>query len=106
MFKGVKMDDKSVLILQIMTHIVPECYYERMLGEKCKGIDEAETYHDFLAWNKSCLQEQSYDDLKWVWGLCQRLNKIGMMDMECCGIWGADTIFYDQKKNLVIIHPR
>ena len=102
------MTDNSVIIINIMIHVVPNCYYERMLGEKCNGIVDAETYDDFLAWNKSCLQEQSDDDVKWVWGLCQRLNdkKIEMMEMECCGIWEADIIFYDQNKNLVIIHPR
>lgn len=102
------MADKSVLILRIMTHVVEECYYERMVGEECKGIELAESYNDFFAWNKSCLEELSFEDVVWVWGLCQRLNneKIGTMDMEDCGIWEADSIFYDQKKNLVIVHPR
>ena len=102
------MADKSVLILRIMTHVVPDCYYERMIGQKCKAIDEGETYSDFLAWNKSCLEELSFEDVNWVWGLCKRLNKgeIGMMDMECCGVWKADSIFYDTYKNLVIVHPR
>jgi len=102
------MADKSILILRIMSHIVPECYYERMIGEECRGIDIAENYREFLAWNKSCLEELSLEDTKWVWGLCDRMNKnyIGMMDMECCGIWEADTIFYDLNKRLVIVHPR
>ena len=102
------MTDKSVLILRIMTHVVPECYYERMLGQECKAIDEGETYHDFLAWNKSCLEELSHDDVMWTWGLCRRLNNnnIGTMDMEDCGIWEADAIFYDLNKKLVIVHPR
>ena len=91
-----------------MSHIVPECYYERMLDQECKGIYQEETYHSFLAWNKSCLEELPFEDVNWVWGLCRRLNKaeIGMMDMECCGIWEADTIFYDRNKRLVIVHPR
>jgi len=91
-----------------MSHIVPECYYERMLGEECRGIDKAENYREFLTWNRSCLEELSLEDIKWVWGLCDRMNKnyIGMMDMECCGIWEADTIFYDANKRLVIVHPR
>lgn len=102
------MADKDVLLLRIMTHVVPDCYYERMLGQECKGIEWAETYSDFLEWNKSCLEELSLEDVKWVWGLCQRLNnnKIGMMDMECCGVWEADAIYYDLNKNLVIVHPR
>ena len=102
------MADKSVLILRILTHVVEECYYERMLGENCKGIDVATTYNYFFLWNKKCLEELSYEDVNWVWGLCNRLNlkKIGMMDMEDCGIWKADTIFYDLNKHLVIVHPR
>lgn len=102
------MADRDVLVRRILTHIVPECYYERMLGQECKGIDEGENYNDFLAWNNSCVEALTLEDLKWVWGLCQRLNnnKIGMMDMEDCGIWKADAIYYDTDKNLVIVHPR
>jgi hypothetical protein len=38
MLKGVKMDDNSDIIFHIMTHVVPDCYYERMLGgEKYRG---------------------------------------------------------------------
>ena len=102
------MADKNVLTLRILTHIVEECYYERMLGEECKGIDPSMNYNDFFLYNKKCLEELSFDDVNWVWGLCQRLNnnKIGMMDMEDCGIWEADSIFYDQNKNIVVVHPR
>ena len=102
------MADKSVLILRILTHVVEECYYERMVSEECKGIDAATRYNDFFLWNKKCLEELSYEDVNWVWGLCNRLNlkKIGMMDMEDCGIWKADTIFYNLNKELVIVHPR
>lgn len=102
------MADKSVLILRILTHVVEECYYERMLGEECKGIDHSMNYNDFFLYNKNCLEELSYDDVKWVWGLCQRLNRdtIGMMDMEYCSIWKADSIFYDLDKNIVVVHPR
>lgn len=100
--------DKNILILRIMTHIVEACYYERMVGESCRGIDLSMSYDDFFLYNKACLEELSYEDLNWVWGLCKRLNRrqIGMMDMEDCGIWEADAIFYDLNKNLCIVHPR
>jgi hypothetical protein len=100
--------EKDVLILRILTHVVPECYHERMVDHKCKGIDLAMSYNDFFLYNKTCLEDLSLDDVNWVWGLCKRLNrnKIGTMDMEDCGIWNADTIFYDQEKKLVIVHPR
>ena len=102
------MADKDVLVLRILTHVVPECYYERMLGEECRQIDSAMSYNDFFMYNKACLDELSYEDLSWVWGLCKHLNnkKIGMMDMENCCIWKADTIFYDINRELVIVHPR
>lgn len=106
MFQG--MADKSVLILRILTHIVENFYYERMISESCKGIDHSASYDEFFTWNKKCLEELSFEDVSWVWGLCNRLNskKIGMMDMECCGIWKADCIFYDLNKNIVVVHPR
>jgi hypothetical protein len=102
------MADKSVLILRILRHVVEECYYERMLGEECKGIDPSMNYNDFFLYNKNCLEELLHDDVKWVWGLCQRLNRdtIGMMDMEYCSIWKANSIFYDLDKNIVVVHPR
>jgi hypothetical protein len=100
------MADKDVLVLRILTHVVPECYYERMLGEECKRIDSTMSYNDFFLYNKDCLDRLSYEDLSWVWGLCKRLQMIGMMDMECCGIWKADTFFYDINRELVIVHPR
>jgi hypothetical protein len=57
------MADKDVLVLRILTHVVPECYYERMLDEKCKQIDSAMSYNDFFLYNKTCLDQLSYEDL-------------------------------------------
>jgi hypothetical protein len=77
-----------------------------MLGQDCKSIDPSLSYDEFLAWNKKCIDELSSEDLSWLWGFSNRLNKIGMMDMEDCGVWKADSFYYDADKQLVIVHPR
>ena len=103
------MTDKDVLVHRILANVVPECYYERMLGERSDGIDSAMSYNEFFLYNKGCLEDLSHEDLSWVSGLCNRLNRgncIGMMDMEDCGIWNADSIFYDLDRKLVLVHPR
>lgn len=87
-------------------HVVEECYYERMLGQDCKSIDPSLSYDEFLAWNKKCIEELSSEDLSWLWRFSNRLPRIGMMDMEDCGVWKADSFYYDTAKQLVIVHPR
>lgn len=98
--------EKDALVLRIMSHVVPECYYGRMEYLKCDGIKEDLSYNDFLLHNKACLDELSLDDVTWIWGLCKRLKNLGMMDMECCGIWEGDSFFYNLDKELVLVHPR
>lgn len=96
----------DILVVRILKHVVEECYYERMLGQGCKDIDKSMSYNQFLAWNKKCIEELSYEDLNWTWGLCNRLPTIGTMDMEECDVWKADSFYYDTAKQLVIVHPR
>ena len=99
---------KDIQVVRILKHVVEECYYERMLGMNCECVDQAMSYEAFLAWNKKCIEELSPKDLEWLWGLCTRLNSrtVGMMDMEDCGTWRADSFYYDQNKDIVIVHPR
>ena len=96
------------LVLKCLNYLVHECEYERMLGEECDKIDISLSYNDFILYNKSCLEKLSPERLNWVWSLCKELDneKIGMMDLECCGVWKATCFFYDLYKNLVIVHPR
>ena len=102
--------DVNVMVIRIMSYIVAECEYERMIDQSCRGIDTSMSYDNFFLWNKACLEELSYEDLSWVWGLCKRLRLnreiILMMDLEDCGLWTASSIFYDTNKKLVIVHPR
>ena len=99
----------SSIIEDIMAYCVNADGYGRMFDFKCRGINtRVEDYEGFRAWNLKCLEEMSYEDKVWVWGLCKRLgsSSVGMMDMEDCGIWTADQFFFDKNKKLCIVHPR
>lgn len=98
----------DILIIRILNNLIAECEYERMLSQMCLAIDPSLSYNDFLAYNKKCLEELFPEDLEWMRCLCKRLNngRIGMMDLEDCGIWEGHCFFYDLDKNLVIVHPR
>ena len=97
------------LIENIMSFCVDDDSYERMFDFKSKGIDtQVENYEEFYNWNKKCVEEMAYEDKLWLNGLCMRLknSKLGMMDLEDCGIWTADQFFFDKNKKLCIVHPR
>ena len=102
------MADKNVLIQRIMMHMVEEHDYERMIVHDCDSIDISMSYNKFILYNKACLNELSYDDVRWIWGLCKRLKHevIGLMDLESCAVFEASYIFYDNNKNIVIVNPR
>jgi hypothetical protein len=97
------------IIESIMSYIVCEESFGRMYDFKCKGIEGfADDYGAFYNWNKTCLEEMSDSTRTWVWGLCNCLkdSNLGMMDLEDCGIWTADQLFFDKNKKLCIVHPR
>lgn len=102
------MADKNVLIQRIMMHMVEEYDYNRMIVHECNGIDESMSYDNFISYNKKCLNDLSYDDVRWIWSLCKRLKHdiIGLMDLDSCAIFKASYIFYDNNKNLVIVNPQ
>ena len=94
---------------KILKNFIPSKYdYDRMIAEGCKGINQKESYNDFLEWNSKCIIECSDDDYNFIEKLCSRIgiNKISQMDMECCTIWDSSGIFFNKQKNIVIYHPR
>ena len=97
---------RTDMMYDIVGYIVPECYYERMIHEECSGIDSSYTYNDFIIYNYNCLSELSDDDIKWMWDLCRRINSTGLMDMESCAIFQADSFFFDTQKKIIIVNPR
>jgi hypothetical protein len=91
-----------------LTHLVDSDSFERMQDLKCSGLNNFVSYDDFVIWNKQCIMELPFDDHIWIFGLCNKLkaSKIGMMNMEDCGVWTAYAFFYDKEKKLCIVHPR
>jgi len=91
-----------------MVYCVDKLSFERMQDIESKGIDEFKDYEEFINWNEKCLEEMSYEDQIWVWGLCKRLmdSMVNIMDMEDCGIWTADQFYFLKNKKICIVHPR
>jgi hypothetical protein len=92
---------------EIMTYIIHEREYERMLDLECSGIDTLETYEKFVSWNKACVDELNAEDVAWVLGLCKRIQQgVGLMDLESCATFSAHAIFFDKNKRICIVNPR
>jgi len=82
--------------------------YDRMVNNDCSGIKTILSYDQFLDWNIKCIKESSDEDKVFFKALCNKIiNKnIGQMDLEDCGVWVSDSLFFDLKKNIIIVHPR
>jgi hypothetical protein len=94
---------------ELLQKFIPNKYdYDRMDGYNCDGIEEGESYDDFLEWNIKCIIECSEDDYNFIAKLCSKISskQIGQMDMESCVVWESDGIFFNKQKNIVIYHPR
>ena len=89
----------------IISQIIAECEFER-LQDMNRDIPKDITYIDFCNWNKECLMHLSQEELEWVEGLCKRIPKINLVDLECCGEWQAGGIYFNMQEELCIYHPR
>ena len=95
-------------IQMIMSLIVDSHSYDRMQSSDCTGVDDTLSYAAFLEWNNKCIRELSDEDLNWLVGLTNYINKdkIRLMDLESCALFSACAIYFDQKKRLCIVNPR
>lgn len=82
--------------------------YDRMVNNDCSGIKTRLSHGQFLDWNIRCIKELSDEDKVFFKILCNKIinQKIGQMDLEDCGVWESYSLFFDLKKNIVIVHPR
>jgi hypothetical protein len=92
-------------IENIMTFMVNAADYARM-QEMNDETDVDMSFEQFLEWNMNCLRKLSEDELKWVHGLCERIHRIKVVDLESCGEWKADGLYFNMKEELCIFHPR
>jgi hypothetical protein len=82
--------------------------YDRMVNNDCRGIKTKLSYDQFLEWNIKCIKESSDEDKLLFKALCNKIinKKIGQMDLEDCTVWVSDSLFFNRKKNIVLVHPR
>jgi uridine phosphorylase len=92
----------------IMSYVISEGNFERRQWYNGVDDDESESYEEFLAWNRTCVDAMDKDEIDWLLGLCARLKKetVINMDMECCAAFTANKFYFDQDKKLVIVNPR
>jgi hypothetical protein len=96
------------LVAALMSVIIDEDDYERMVGYESSAIDNTKSYAEFVEWNKSCVKTQSDTD-KFLFVLMAKRVKSGlieMVDMETTNPWNASNLFFDTTKHFVFVHPR
>ena len=96
------------LVAALMSVIIDEDDYERMVGYESSAIDNTKSYGEFVEWNKSCVKTQSDTD-KFLFVLMAKRVKSGlieMVDMETTNPWNASNLFFDTTKHFVFVHPR
>jgi hypothetical protein len=79
-----------------------------MVSYECNGIDTSKPYAAFVARQKAVAAALSPEDAAFVKSLVDRIkaNKISNMDLESCSVFGADYLFFDKNRNLVLANPR
>ena len=98
----------SAIISEIMAYLPNQQDFQRMTEFRCKNVDSIQSYQDFLSWNQRCINDLSQDERNWVLGLCQKMHKfmISQMDLESCAVFDVYMSYYCQNKNLCIVNPR
>ena len=66
------------------------------------------SYDKFVEWNQKCLDEMYEDDMEHLEWLCEWIAKgnVRNMDMESCGEFHTDGIYFNEDKKLVIYNGR
>jgi hypothetical protein len=92
----------------LMSVIVDEYDYQRMVDYKSNAIDVQKSYDEFLTFNKACLKAKSDDDkIRFLFMVKRTLSKKMMvMDMENAYAVRVTNFFFDLKKNHVHVTPR
>ena len=92
----------------ILAHILKDCEFYRMQHYEPDNILGINDYAAFLAWNALCISELSNEDVAGLEQVCKLIKNetLKMMDMEECREWHASGIYFNSKKELVIVHPR
>jgi hypothetical protein len=82
--------------------------FYRMVEEECRAVVSFQTYTEFVMWNIECLRVSSEEELKFFRFLSNKImrGEFLQMDFEDCNVWKTSNLFFDMKRNLVVVHPR
>jgi len=80
--------------------------WERKITEDYENFSY--TYDKFVQWNQKCLNEMYEDDMEHLEWLCEWIAKgnVRNMDMESCGEFQTEGIYFNKDKKLVIYNGR
>ena len=92
----------------MLSFIVEDYDYVRMVDSECSGIDITKSYEEFLEWNRLCISKLSPDDLTWLQGLCKRIqtSQLCQMDLESCSMFETSYFYFNKQKQLCFVNPR
>ena len=70
--------------------------------------DEDTMYQRFREWNLKCLNDMYEDDFEHLEWLCDRIanKKVRNLDMEDCGEFLTEGIYFNEDKELVVYNGR
>ena len=92
----------------MMSVIVKDYDYERMLDNDSNAIDTTKSYDEFVQYNVDCALALSETDRFVFLLMVKRVNaaKVKAMDMEHATSMRADNMFFDIGKDFVFVMPR
>jgi len=80
--------------------------YDRMQGNESSAVDPAEGYDAWVAGQIAKARALPAAECEFLTALCSRVNKLSLMDLESCAVFGASYVFFDKAGKLVIANPR
>ena len=80
--------------------------WERKIKEDCENFSYS--YDKFVQWNKNCILNLCEDELEHLDWLCDWIakDKVRNVDMESCGEFQTDGVYFNKDKKLVIYNGR
>jgi hypothetical protein len=80
--------------------------WERKIKEDCENFSYS--YDKFVQWNKNCILNLCEDELEHLDWLCEWIAKgrVRNVDMESCGEFSTEGIYFNKDKKLVIFNGR
>jgi hypothetical protein len=86
-----------------------EDYKEKFVKWSSDSADwQLSAYDKFVQWNQNCILNLSEDELKHLEWLCDWIaeNRVHNVDMEDCGEFSTEGIYFNKDKKLVIYNGR